>query len=79
MTHIDIHIMIEGSHFLVGIKGCMRGYSKHFSSGNSLLPVKKSSVPVMKTEKKKKKKKKKKDTVLPSRAIQALVGLLFLR
>ena len=27
----DIHITIDGSHFLVGIiESCMKGYSKHF-------------------------------------------------
>ena len=61
----------------------MRGYSKYFSCRNSLLPAKKVIVPMMKTEnknknkRKKKKKKKKPDTVLASRAIQPLVGLLF--
>ena len=38
-------------------KSCMRGYSKHFSYGNTPLPAKKVTVPMMKTKNQKKKKK----------------------
>ena len=83
MTHNDIHIIIDGSHsFGWNQESCMRGYFKHFSYGNSLLPARKVFVPVVKTEKKKKKhthtkkthtQKKTTDIVLASRVIQALM------
>ena len=43
---------------------CVRGYSKHFSCGNSLLVAMEVIVSVVKTEKK--------DTVLANKATQAL-------
>ena len=56
---------------------CMRGYCEHFSCGNGLLPAKKVIVPVVKKWKKQTKTKKQTDTVLASRGIYALMGLLF--
>ena len=81
MTHNDIYIIYVSHFFVWNYESCMRGYSKHFSCGNILPPTKNVFAPVVKTEKKKKKKKnrKKTDTDLGSRALQAVMGLLFVK
>ena len=66
MTHIDIHIIINGSHCLVGIMKVAWEVILSIFHVESLLPAKKVIAPVVKTA-----------TVLASRVIQALVGLLF--